>query len=527
MLRLTIEQGDPKGASYEFSDGETVIGRSHAARIRLGAPDVSGQHARIVVKDGRAVIENLSRNQTLVDGKAITVPTPLQVGQTIAVGKSTVLRFSEAAAEAVTDAGIEATGAAPVPAAADPATRNTGAEAKTPERTMAPPPAPASRAGKTAASADRTGAPPTRGAVGDALSQPGSWSDDSGSDGMTRAMQTRAAGEDEIAYLRNVERQRARSRVLMIAGGVLIVGIVAAVLATNRPEPETTVSWPVDENEEMIDGRVESPLGGFALVYPKTDDAEVKTTAGGAVVTCTLGRRRDMPLQIVLEESVDDRHVQETIEQSIARWKAQVAASGAKWNIDSPLPLNLFVGDDNGIQFKTIPYQRQDEISWSGLATVLRHGRRLIVIRAEVRSGDRARAEEVLYNRFIAPTPAFVRSHWEGAAELPRTSTSDILSRAREEMRRLAPATWVDVEEQLAGALRKAVVEKKADDEKDALEMLTTLRTRKALWYNEQACQKEAAVAQGDEARVRRITEMCKAVFSDTNDQRFYEVRKW
>lgn len=517
MLRITIEAGDPKGATYDLTEGETLIGRSSAARIRLGAPDASGQHAKIVVKNGQATLENLSRYQTLVDGKPITAPAPLKPGQRIAIGKATILRCDETPGEAPTGEGFEVTGAAVAPVKSDHATGATGGggESATPAKTGSTP----SRTGAAA--------PTGRAPASDALSHAGSWTGDEGSDGMTRAMQTRVAGEDEIAYLRNAERQRARSRVLLIAGGVLIAGIVGAILATHRPEPETTVAWPVDANGEMIEGRVESPLGGFSLVYPKTDDAEVKTSAGGVQVACTLGQRRDMPVRIALEETVDDRHAQETIEQSIARWKAQLAASGAKWNVDSPLPMNLFVGEDNGILFKTIPYQRQDDASWSGLASVLRHGRRLIIVRVEVHSADRARAEEVLYNRFIDPTTAFVRSHWEGAPELPKASTADILSRAREEMRRLAPATWVDVEEQLASALRKAVAEKKADDEKDALEMLTTLRGRKALWYNEQVCQKEAAVAQGDEARVRRITEMCKAVFSDLNDQRFYDVRKW
>jgi hypothetical protein len=290
---------------------------------------------------------------------------------------------------------------------------------------------------------------------------------------------------------------------------------------------ETTIEWPTDADGELIEGREDSPQGGYSLIYPKTEDATVSTMPGGLMVTCTLGQRHDLPLRLTLEETVDDQYAQETMETSIARWKAQVQAEGSKWNIDTPLPVNLFIGDDNGILFKILPYQRQDDGSWSGLASILRHGRRFIVIRAEVNSGDRARAEDILYNRFIDPSTEFVRSHWEGSPDIPNTSTAEILGRAHEDLRRLAPATWDSVEAQLVSALRKSVIEKNPEDEKDALEMLITLRSKKALWYNEQLVQKEAAVAQGDADRVRRIAEFCKAVFSNLQDQRFYEVRKW
>lgn len=520
MFRLTVEQGDPLGATYDFAADGIVIGRSHSARARLSASDISGQHVRITVQDGQAVAENLSRFQTLLEGRPITAPTPLKTGQRLTVGRSTVLVFATVAGEAAADdAEAAPTGAAATGEHHTDVTGGTGAAVaatgQTPPRTVAP-----------AAAEAKTMAGPTGGS--DALSQPGSWSNEGpASEGMTRAMQTRAAGQDEIEFLRNVERQRSRGRVLMIVGAVLVVGIAAAVIATHQPEPEKTVSWPVDAAGDLLEGRADSALGGFSLVYPKTGDAAVQTVAGGLAVTCTLGKRQDLLLRLYLDEVVDDQHVKETLADSIARWKAQRAAGPDKWNIDQPLPMNLFVGNDNGIPFKTLPYQRQDEESWSGLATVLRHGRRLIVVRAEVRSADRARAEELLYNRFLDPTREFVRSHWEGAPDLPRTSVADMLSRAREEQRRMAPATWVDVEEQLVCALRKAVLEKRAEDEKDALDMLVALRTKKALWYNEQLCQKEAALAQGDEARVRRLAQLCQGVFSDSNDQRFYEVRKW
>ncbi|MFH0907376.1 MAG: FHA domain-containing protein [bacterium] len=512
MYRLTIEQGDPQGAVFDFTDGEIIIGRSHSARVKLAAPDVSGQHVRLTVRGGQVIVENLSRYQTAIDGTLIQAPALLAPGQRLKLGKSTVLLFeavnataeAEGLVEAATGGGIdvEVTGVAHGGA--------TGSGAQ--------PPAPSGSEMRTMGGARDAGA--------DALSQPGSYAGGA-EEGMTRAMQTRAAGQDELEFLRSMDRHRARNRVLLMAGIVLVVGIVAVLLVTRQPEVETTISWPTDEEGEMIEGREESPLGGFALIYPKTSDSKVSTIPGGIMAECALGRRGDLQMRVTLEETVDDRYVKETIEDSITRWKEQVTAENPRWNIDTPIPVNLFLGNDNGILFKILPYQRQDDESWSGLASILRHGRRFIVVRAEVPSGDRARAEEILYNRFLDPTTEFVRSHWEGSRDIPNTSTADILGRAHEELRRLAPATWDDVEEQLASALQKSVIEKNEDYEKDAMEMLVTLRNKKALWYNEQLVQKEAALAQGDAERVRRIAEFCKAVFSSLHDQRYYEVRKW
>ena len=527
MFRLTIEQGDPLGAEYEFSGGEILVGRSHEARVRLTAADVSGKHAKISVQGGGAVLENLSRHQTLLDGQPVLAPAPLKSGQKISIGNLTVLRFDEAA-DAPADSGGDSDTADP-DATGEHRTDITGTGAEIGAAKSATParaPAAASGEAKTMVPENVTAAGTRNATGGDALSQAGSYSGGE-EDGMTRPMMTRAAGQDEIEFLRNMDRQRARSRVLLIAFAVLVVGIGAAFFATHRPEPEKTISWPVDANGDVLSASVDSPIGGFAITYPKTPDSKVTTIPGGVLVSCSLGRRHDVPFRLSLEEMVDDNNVKLTAEQAIAQWKAQMAKGGAKWNIDAPLPMNLFAGEENGIPFKTMPYQRQDEDSWSGFACVMRHGRRFIVVRAEVHSGDRARAEDLLFSRFVDPTKDFVRARWEGGRAPSNSQTADLLSRAHEELRRLAPATWDSVESLLVSALCKAVIEKKADEEKDAMDMLAALRARKSLWYNDQLCQKEAANAQGDEERVHRIAEVCKAVFSSTQDQRFFEVRKW
>jgi DNA-binding winged helix-turn-helix (wHTH) protein len=67
--------------------GENVIGRDPQALISLASRDVSRRHARIVVADGRVVLEDLgSRNGTYLAESRIPGPTPLQHGDRIGVG---------------------------------------------------------------------------------------------------------------------------------------------------------------------------------------------------------------------------------------------------------------------------------------------------------------------------------------------------------------------------------------------------------------------------------------------------------
>ncbi len=87
--------GDPESqfvlrwASREFPlrDGENVIGRDRNLAVTIDAPIVSRRHARIVINEGAALLEDLgSKNGTFVADERITQPMPLQDGDQIRVG---------------------------------------------------------------------------------------------------------------------------------------------------------------------------------------------------------------------------------------------------------------------------------------------------------------------------------------------------------------------------------------------------------------------------------------------------------
>ena len=74
-------------------DGANVIGRTEDATIRIDSPGVSRYHARILVSDGNAALEDLqSKNGTFLNGTRLSASAPLSEGDEIKIGK-VVLTF--------------------------------------------------------------------------------------------------------------------------------------------------------------------------------------------------------------------------------------------------------------------------------------------------------------------------------------------------------------------------------------------------------------------------------------------------
>ena len=75
----------------ELRPGANVFGRDYDAAVWIDDPSVSRHHARIVVGEGEAILEDLgSKNGTLVNGEAIDAPTKLSDGDEIRIGRASV-----------------------------------------------------------------------------------------------------------------------------------------------------------------------------------------------------------------------------------------------------------------------------------------------------------------------------------------------------------------------------------------------------------------------------------------------------
>ena len=68
--------------------GENLIGREHSAVVWVNDESVSRRHARVVVDDAGATLEDLgSKNGTFLRGKALTSPVRLEDGDEFTVGE--------------------------------------------------------------------------------------------------------------------------------------------------------------------------------------------------------------------------------------------------------------------------------------------------------------------------------------------------------------------------------------------------------------------------------------------------------
>ncbi len=75
-----------------LEEGENLIGRAPDCAMRVDTPKTSRHHARIVVTESRAVLEDLgSRNGTYLGARRIEGPTPLGDGAEIGIGTAVLI----------------------------------------------------------------------------------------------------------------------------------------------------------------------------------------------------------------------------------------------------------------------------------------------------------------------------------------------------------------------------------------------------------------------------------------------------
>jgi len=77
-----------QGRTFELRPGEVLIGRSSNCHLVLDDGLVSRRHARIVVTQEQAVVEDFSSaNGVFVNGRRVSSSEPLKAGDTLQVGK--------------------------------------------------------------------------------------------------------------------------------------------------------------------------------------------------------------------------------------------------------------------------------------------------------------------------------------------------------------------------------------------------------------------------------------------------------
>ena len=100
-FRLVLETRE-----VQLLEGENVIGRDPVAALWIDHPSVSRRHARIVVRDGKATLEDLnSRNGTLVNTRPVSGRVRLRDADALRIGPETMVFREVSPAPTGTDVG--------------------------------------------------------------------------------------------------------------------------------------------------------------------------------------------------------------------------------------------------------------------------------------------------------------------------------------------------------------------------------------------------------------------------------------
>jgi DNA segregation ATPase FtsK/SpoIIIE, S-DNA-T family len=88
-FELRVVGGPVAGTTVGLAPGEHLIGRGSGATVRLDDPSISRAHVRLTVQPGEVVVTDAgSSNGTLLEGVALTSPTPLEPGRLIRAGRT-------------------------------------------------------------------------------------------------------------------------------------------------------------------------------------------------------------------------------------------------------------------------------------------------------------------------------------------------------------------------------------------------------------------------------------------------------
>jgi hypothetical protein len=517
-FKLQVESGEQTSVEFVLREGENILGRSRSVEIQLTAADVSSRHARITVKDGAVSVVNLSQYGTSIGEQKIPggEPVALALGQLIRVGKNN-LRLLEVAAVPENPANVGDTvepvapkniSNAPVVVEAD--NTATGVAGKTVLDELA---RDNTLTGVAAASDfDQTMRAKAKSAD---LSDPED--DDSASADKTFAQKTVFAPKEELERRLAEEHAKIRRRNFAFLGGGILL-LVLLFMFWPKSVPEGKIEF--DSTYDV--GEVPAPLGGFKLLYPKNATSKVQTVADGAIVSTAVGRKRDVPLKIRLQESANDKWATQNSDASLREWM------NSHPELTFGLPRGKFEGDQNGIWVFSLPYTRTGNEMAVGEVRVFFHGRRLAAIFAEVAAADQGRAENMFKGcNYFEFTPEFEAGNWAGMAITVKLNSPAVFSQINDDLGREAPLTWASIALQLRQILSQSVLENRADLEEQALRSLVNLRQQQTRWYNSQRLLYLNTQRSGDARALAQVVQRGQAVFSDQSDNRYFEVRKW
>ncbi|MQA86244.1 MAG: FHA domain-containing protein [Streptosporangiales bacterium] len=87
--KVLVTHGPLSGTSLNLGESPITIGRANDATLVLSDDYASSRHARLFLRDGQWLVEDLgSTNGTYLDRAKVTRPTPVPLGVPIRIGRT-------------------------------------------------------------------------------------------------------------------------------------------------------------------------------------------------------------------------------------------------------------------------------------------------------------------------------------------------------------------------------------------------------------------------------------------------------
>ncbi|NLF93544.1 MAG: FHA domain-containing protein [Oligosphaeraceae bacterium] len=512
----------------KLEPGETLVGRSRTATVRVDNAEVSGKHFVIRLAGETASVENLSTAGIIMDGRILYERAPLSPGQEIQIGSSLKCIFlsaDEKEMEQFLTPVPAAAAVAPSPADVPPQSDTAGGEDT--------PVAGAAEGGSAAGTETGTGTDTGTATGTDTGTDTGSGTpNDSTGSKNTQVQKTRVATPEEILYIKHQRvAMRRRRTVLRVLIFLLLCGVLTWFWLQKSPPDERVLSWPKLENGKFSTKFAVLPGGGvangsFNLYYPYWSNTQVKISEAEILINTFLGDTGAVPFNILLQRTVSLDFLNHDLQTAIQQWMTEVSqADESSWSFEGVWPLAFF-GSDNGIPYLSVAYTRsQDEVPWAGIARIFRQAEARYVLRLEAPLNEKARAGHVMQNaQLLRFNPVFVSSHWEGGTKAVPCSWERIQS-IQNALRQDSPGRLVDLELTIKGMLIQSRLNNDNVHYQLLMEQFQLLRLAQQRVYNLFKIKITNARLDQDQQRMAALLQDSLAVFSLSDDKRYHEIR--
>ncbi len=515
---IRIISGAAPVQKYKIEQGETLVGRSRSATIRVKDQDVSGKHFLLRFDGEILTVESLSSNGTRLDDQMLFETVEVKSGQHIYAGAGLDCIIEDEALSSENDAKTFA-----VSAESDPATQD-----------------------KTPASVDNGTANGTAGGTASGTENQtsdshntgtGDYSSDTANSGTGRgdtvANKTRVATPDEIQFIKEQKKKRFNRvksvRILLL---ILAAAAIAMLCFMRKEKLPTELSWAKTADGKWDTDAVSLPgiglkEGGFAIFYPKYAKSSVSVQHNRLEVKTFLGQSADVPLNLILDSSTGNKHLERTLNADLKEWMRECGSSqDARWMFENISSMQFF-GAGNGLPSLTVPYVREtkEQSSW-GIARIFRQGATAYILRVEVPFSEKDRAEQILRSTtFVLISNKFVSEHWEGGS-VAQALDWDHLLQIKNNIRSASPARLAQLQRLITGTLIHAAKTKDQKKQEFAMEMLKLLREEQAVCFNTLKIKYVNAMLEHNRAAAEKIRAESAAVFSLQTDKRFYDIRQ-